>query len=76
MAFELKGHWATAIAVVATGAGLAGIYFLDEHLKNTAPEYPGACKDTFYAQGRDCLAKDVDGNPISIAIDTPATPKL
>ena len=74
MALDLKGPWSVAITVGTTLALVAGAYVAREYLKNTPSPQQGSCEDSYYADAIDCLAKDKNGNPISISIDTPETP--
>lgn len=75
MAFVMKPNLSLAVAFTATAALAYGAYALVNHLEETRPQESGTCEKGYYAEAKDCLAKDADGNPISIAIDTPATPK-
>ena len=72
---KLKAHWAAAVTVLATTGLVAGVYYLNEYLRDNKPATEGVCRNSYYAQGMDCLAKDENGNPLSIDINTPETPR-
>lgn len=60
---------------MATAGVVAGLYYAYDYFEKNPTEQKGTCKNSYSANAKDCLVIDANGNPLSIDINMPETPR-